>query len=201
MKKEKNFMPMFGVVYDSGCWDNPNKTLSFYLIKNIYQFELGIGKNQDDSSRWGFVFSEDGVSLKFGRSDNEPRSFFFLNPYTNTYIKSEKIIYSCELALRDFDGTLVGATVSVKFCVFNRGGKDSFLNHILPTVDIYRIEVEYNQETGKRKNSWKGGTYSVTAPLNLSAKIQPSIGEIQTAISDFMEREGFQIITLKDTHF
>jgi hypothetical protein len=70
--------------------------------------------------------------------------------------------------IEDFDGVVLGASVYLTRTTFDRGvGWFSWLKYITKPMVVYALNIEYDDEFGVRKDSWKGGTLSCYSPTEL----------------------------------
>ena len=85
--------------------------------------------------------------------------------------------------LKDYDGTDVKAKTIIVESIYKRGeGWFKWLSWFTPNRIYRRLDIEFDQETGKEKGSWKGGT------IGLSTDASDGKTHYQ-AIKEFCDRE------------
>lgn len=85
--------------------------------------------------------------------------------------------------LRDYDGTEVRAKTVIEESIYKRGeGWFKWLSWFTPNRVYRRLDIEFDQETGTEKGSWKGGT------IGLSTDASDGKTHYQ-AIKEFCERD------------
>lgn len=165
---------------------------------------------------YGFTMDTDYINLKWGLTLNDcgiivERNKFIDFPWkTPTYIRTEyydqfgniqqissgihhqnKDELEMSYALvKDYDGTEVKASFLKTVRVYYRfSGKLLWLAKFLPKKYYTGLEINFDQETGRRKGSWKGGTIGSSTPADSD----------KTALESFKaycEKHGFTFVTL-----
>lgn len=68
-----------------------------------------------------------------------------------------------EMEFKDYDGTVVKATARFTRSKYRLGTKwAKFLGYLVPSKTYHHIEIQFDQEVGPEKGSWKGGTMGIT---------------------------------------
>lgn len=68
-----------------------------------------------------------------------------------------------EMEFKDYDGTVVKATARFTRSKYRLGTKwAKFLGYLVPSKMYHHIDLNFDQEVGPQKGSWKGGTMGIT---------------------------------------
>ena len=154
--------------------------------------------------KYGFSYSFENkfLQLFYGiqsdDSDDKPKVKSYFNPITSlTYISNTKSSIkdnSGLVTLTDTDGTKLYAQFGSYTQTYHRGtGWFSFLRFLTKKITYHRIEINYSEECGKRKGSWKGGTLSASIPYD------PKKSSVAGFVTQELKKEGLMDIEFIDT--
>ena len=101
---------------------------------------------------------------------------------------AKNLVKRQQYRFQDFDGTECVASIYYSISTYRVGdGLFSWLGYILPKKIYHRLDIDYDQETGIRKGSWKGGTHGI------SFSFDPDVGPVNAWYHHAFE-EGFKNI-------
>lgn len=134
------------------CLDNPFTRIHFYKREyldrhgNVYKYEIDVGRNKD------------------GRCVRENKALIE-NPE----------LYQFQFA--DFDGTVIHGTAYVLHQYYHRFSYFmKIFRPLFKPVKITGVNIDFGQEIGKKKGSWKGGVMAMYSPLK-AATVEQHIRE------------------------
>lgn len=153
--------------------------------------------------RYGFCYSFENKFLQIfyghqsGDSDDKPKVKSYFNPITSlTYISNTKSKIkenSGLLSLTDRDETKIYAQFGSYAQTYHRGtGWFSFLRFFTRKITYHRVEINFSEESGERKGSWKGGTLSSSIPYS------PEKQSAASFVVEHLTKEKFKDIEFID---
>jgi hypothetical protein len=193
--KEQGGIP-FNIGFYSGSEGYPSHNclkLDIGSFKSRLNLPAWISKTDEYGygAKWGVSYLEGTFHFNWGVDEfGKSRGYLFTLPWYDFYLKSERVLDRGAVTFQDYDDTIVTAKFLYKERIFQRGGRKSkFWKHILPNLKTYACDVEYDQEVGPRKSSWKGGTLSVLSPC----KENSNFNEV---VESFSKRENLTVISI-----
>jgi len=93
--------------------------------------------------------------------------------------------------LDNYDGALIDVTAKIEKSIFTKGtGSFAWLKRFYKPREYYRLELEFSQELGKGKDTWKGGTLASSIYLE-------NFTSLADAITKWGEDTGHEILKYK----
>lgn len=88
-------------------------------------------------------------------------------PWNEWKLKNKTVLSFADGYILDgYDGQRIDTNFQIVRYEFTRGIKSfSWLKYIVPNKVHYRLEMEFDDEVGKGKGTWKGGTLATSVPL------------------------------------
>lgn len=160
---------------DAGYWDQHDREYGLSLSGGHLSLNYGPQTNESWTSKHkGYLLpwmqqrmtrhSYYDESLRWVW--DEPQGYRYGSPEMDAIKDVRETMPVVKFMLLDYDHTPVVATTRIEEREWRHGtGRFEWLSRFYKPLVIRRLNIEFSEETGRRKGSWKGGTLGTNGPI------------------------------------